>query len=804
MGRDIMANNNVKKSCVYISGASTELYFGASLSQQLRNIEIDTRFGPNYILAGPDWREQCLTEMEHCEAFILVASCQSLEADCVNFELQTAIEKDLPVYIAYFESVELPGYLKQYPSVNMQGDFVNRVCRLRKMIAGEEIYHDLPPAPGLIARFMGLERLVKLVALAYILIAYGDLLIAYVAFERLGIVFASPLIAMSATCIWLLMKYIQRRQPLTTLDRIRFFLYHLLLLMIFGTLFLYEYDAYAGLGSLVLVLNVLGWLIIAVAEHFDSAKRWAVTGNLWPRRSRGLFANYQKLSQKYDNESGNHVAVISNKYTFEDLDAENVSDNKLQVIVLANNVPIPERYQNPYMYQFIDYRRHRKTALNKAKSNLRRYGNTMALGHAFEFIQTTHKLIHLPFAVAVLSLFLWSNAVFVLISAFNGILFVDILNYSTELQLGLIASIAFAIGYGLFIIWSTYKLMAREITKMTLVYVLAIANILDVLSDNVQDFATGSMSFSEILTVAVIALTRGIVVWLIIVAIVDRFSHWLPQSTQGFTVGMSSKPIRNEVVRQTMTPVLAVFAFVGLIIFTRYHYYPVYPEVELLIDHGNMFSSDVHIKDITFDVPDEWVYVGNNTIDFLEDPNPTISPSLVSRFGEVDVQVIQYLAQWFEECPAFELNSRYACMLGSRNAFILEEADAFQNIMEEGNIGIIWGGFHETDMDSGVYLFVYQYTPSIESAYEFSDTASGLIGNIAYNLEVELDSFETEVATVSVVLWDSWMYSSMKVAQSFFGGFDTDDNHYLFYAMRYDSNESFEDIFKTMRIDGMI
>lgn len=456
---------------IYLSFATSELYFAASLVKELKQNDLPIWFGPEHIIPGPNWREQLTRAISQSNGLVILVSRNALVSEVVRFEYETAIRLNKSIYLAYFEAVDLPLALADYPAIDMRGRFGHAVRRLIQTIRQEAVYYDTSPRANVMGLPTKFAPAVLLVAFSFFLIVVADCYIAWITQQRLSIVLSLPMWITGAYGIWIIVGYLRRDSRETPRGRIRYFIYHfLVILFAIGLLSTLGNSQTASshsgqLGSLlpaVLLVNFISWLLIAIAERFLGGHRWAITGSHNLRRYRKLlenredqveaggvlryFVNYnnadsptvENITRQLDAvghtmvnnalEADIQIVLMSNMFTFDDLECEGLHqvDTPVILVYLASMI-IPAKYQNIYCYQVVDYRQRKNGTLKIMSENLLKSNIATSIGSAAEMIPAKLYRVSLPGCTGCWASIIWLSALLLLIVSLNGIILASII-----------------------------------------------------------------------------------------------------------------------------------------------------------------------------------------------------------------------------------------------------------------------------------------------------------------------------------------------------------------------------------------
>jgi hypothetical protein len=122
---DLMGENQF-----FLSYSRKQLYFAEALSLALQKAGLDVWMDLQQLEPGSDWHDQIDEGLRKCTGLILVASKQSLASPYVEGEWRAVMDSGKPVYIAYYEEVNLPAALQSSSLVDFRGSFKKAVGAL--------------------------------------------------------------------------------------------------------------------------------------------------------------------------------------------------------------------------------------------------------------------------------------------------------------------------------------------------------------------------------------------------------------------------------------------------------------------------------------------------------------------------------------------------------------------------------------------------------------------------------------------------------------------------------------------------
>ncbi len=156
---------------IFISYSRRELFFAESLAKGLQANGLHTWLDVERLQPGEDWQAQIEDSLAACEALVLVASETALASGYVRREWEKALDYEKPIYLAIFEAVELPRWLKCAGAVDFRANFGRATHRLANCLKGKSGFETRIPKPNLFNLPTKLSPGVLLVTCAFLMLA---------------------------------------------------------------------------------------------------------------------------------------------------------------------------------------------------------------------------------------------------------------------------------------------------------------------------------------------------------------------------------------------------------------------------------------------------------------------------------------------------------------------------------------------------------------------------------------------------------------------------------------------------------
>src|SRR5215471_6408384 len=93
---------------LFLSYSRAQLYFAESVALALQNTDISTWFDLQRLDPGTDWQRSIQQALTTCTGLVLIASRESLRSPYVQLEWEAAQAASKPVYLVWYEAVDLP------------------------------------------------------------------------------------------------------------------------------------------------------------------------------------------------------------------------------------------------------------------------------------------------------------------------------------------------------------------------------------------------------------------------------------------------------------------------------------------------------------------------------------------------------------------------------------------------------------------------------------------------------------------------------------------------------------------------
>ncbi len=130
---------------VFISYSRQQLYFAESLALNLQASGIPTWLDIQQLKPGDNWAEGIEKGLQDSTAVVLVASRKALNSPFVREEWMAALNAHKPVYVVFFESVQLPAELRDNPQIsyfNFRRNFNQKIKQLSACVKTGNIHRD--------------------------------------------------------------------------------------------------------------------------------------------------------------------------------------------------------------------------------------------------------------------------------------------------------------------------------------------------------------------------------------------------------------------------------------------------------------------------------------------------------------------------------------------------------------------------------------------------------------------------------------------------------------------------------------
>ena len=136
---------------IFLSYSRRQFYFAESLVLSLQEAGVPIWFDVQELAPGEPWREELFAGLKAARGIIVVVSQASMASTYVRDEWLPMVEAKLPIYLAIFESAEVPTELLEDATavIDLRGRFSVGVGRLLETINDESVTHKDPiPKPN--------------------------------------------------------------------------------------------------------------------------------------------------------------------------------------------------------------------------------------------------------------------------------------------------------------------------------------------------------------------------------------------------------------------------------------------------------------------------------------------------------------------------------------------------------------------------------------------------------------------------------------------------------------------------------
>jgi hypothetical protein len=153
----------------FISYSRKQLYFAEALSLALQKEGLKVWMDLQRLEPGSDWQDQIDDGLRNCAGLILVASKQSFASPFVESEWRAVMDSGKPVYIAYYEEVDLPPALDSAALVDLRGSFKKGVGVLAAALKNMSSVREKVPPPNRLGLPQKMPLMIMLVAGAMVI-----------------------------------------------------------------------------------------------------------------------------------------------------------------------------------------------------------------------------------------------------------------------------------------------------------------------------------------------------------------------------------------------------------------------------------------------------------------------------------------------------------------------------------------------------------------------------------------------------------------------------------------------------------
>lgn len=182
----IAANQSTPR--VFISYSREQFYFAESLAIALKVNGIEVWFDAHDALPGTNWTDALAKGINKATAVILVGSRSALSSQDVRDEISIATAKAKPIFIAAFESIELPDDLAHYPIIDFRRHFNRGLGNIKAALEGQRVgiarqtlaKSELSNPVRTIATALALQPFLFLPLFVWISVSYPSPLVAIV------------------------------------------------------------------------------------------------------------------------------------------------------------------------------------------------------------------------------------------------------------------------------------------------------------------------------------------------------------------------------------------------------------------------------------------------------------------------------------------------------------------------------------------------------------------------------------------------------------------------------------------------
>jgi len=133
---------------VFISYSKQDREYAVNLSRKLKREGFDPWLDVERLKPGTSWQERLLTDVESCDAYILIMSPRSKKSEWVENELLTAQQLRKPIFPLLFEDTKVFLAIKHIQYEDVRGsklpseDFYERLAKVtprRKKAKGKDV-----------------------------------------------------------------------------------------------------------------------------------------------------------------------------------------------------------------------------------------------------------------------------------------------------------------------------------------------------------------------------------------------------------------------------------------------------------------------------------------------------------------------------------------------------------------------------------------------------------------------------------------------------------------------------------------
>ena len=269
---DLMGENQF-----FISYSRHQLYFAEALALSLQKAGLDVWMDLHQLEPGSDWRDQIDEGLRNCAALVLVVSKQALSSPFVESEWRAMIDSGKPVYIAYYQEVNLPPQLQSACLVDFRGSFKKATSVLVTALKNMSSVRETVQPPNRLGLPQKMPPIIMLVAGLLVIGSFFPLLVDFTIFG--GAIAQIACAGMLVPSIWVLVWQFLHHKVVLVAGRLTFWSLLMIPLPLSEWLGIESRIGMVVIGTLP-YLGVLTSIYLVERGSFGAELlRWSTTGS---------------------------------------------------------------------------------------------------------------------------------------------------------------------------------------------------------------------------------------------------------------------------------------------------------------------------------------------------------------------------------------------------------------------------------------------------------------------------------------------------------------------------------------------